>query len=77
MQDDELLELWVRKEAALKAAGLGLSRPMASFAAPDGARLCLRDAQGVAMAMDVQMIRGLADLQVVEQGYQVGHRREG
>ena len=63
-----LLELWVRKEAALKAAGLGLSRPMASFEAPDGARLSLRDAQGARVAMDVQMIRGLAGCVVAVAG---------
>lgn len=34
---EELLALWVRKEALLKAAGVGLAREMASFQAPAGA----------------------------------------
>jgi 4'-phosphopantetheinyl transferase len=38
---EALLALWVRKEALLKAAGIGLSREMASFAAPDDALLAL------------------------------------
>jgi 4'-phosphopantetheinyl transferase len=33
---EALLALWVRKEAALKAAGVGLSREMSGFAAPEG-----------------------------------------
>jgi 4'-phosphopantetheinyl transferase len=36
-----LLALWVRKEAFLKAAGIGLQCEMASFAAPDNALLAL------------------------------------
>lgn len=36
-----LLELWVRKEAVLKAAGVGLAVPMETFAAPEHARLML------------------------------------
>jgi 4'-phosphopantetheinyl transferase len=44
--DAWLLGLWVRKEALLKAAGIGLARPMASFRAPEGGRVLLRDAQG-------------------------------
>jgi phosphopantetheinyl transferase len=48
--EQALWTLWVRKEAALKAAGLGLSRPMTSFTAlprlslqhEDGSRLDLR-----------------------------------
>lgn len=31
-----LLELWVRKEALLKAAGVGMAREMDTFCAPDG-----------------------------------------
>jgi 4'-phosphopantetheinyl transferase len=34
-----LLALWVRKEAFLKAAGVGLEREMQAFQAPDGALL--------------------------------------
>lgn len=34
---EELLALWVRKEALLKAAGVGLAREMASLQAPAGA----------------------------------------
>lgn len=35
----DLLALWVRKEAFLKAEGIGLAREMAGFRAPDGERL--------------------------------------
>lgn len=38
-----LLELWVRKEAFLKAAGVGMSREMNTFPAPDKALLPLPD----------------------------------
>ncbi len=51
--DARLLELWVRKEAVLKALGLGLARPMASFQAPVGVPLRLRDAQGARLALAV------------------------
>ncbi|HVI59259.1 MAG TPA: 4'-phosphopantetheinyl transferase superfamily protein [Luteimonas sp.] len=37
----ELLALWVRKEALLKAAGIGLAREMDSFRAPDGEPVAL------------------------------------
>lgn len=47
-----LLELWVRKEAVLKALGLGLARPMASFRAPEGSRLRLRDALGAHVELE-------------------------
>lgn len=40
-RDEALLALWVRKEAYLKAAGIGLQREMQTFAAPDGALLAL------------------------------------
>ena len=36
-----LLALWVRKEALLKAAGVGLAVPMETFAAPEGGALVL------------------------------------
>lgn len=36
-QGAALLELWVRKEAFLKAAGVGLAREMDTFALPEGA----------------------------------------
>lgn len=42
----ELLALWVRKEALLKAAGIGLAREMPTFIAPDGARVALPLAEG-------------------------------
>ena len=38
---EALLALWVRKEAFLKAAGIGLQREMPTFAAPDSAVLAL------------------------------------
>jgi 4'-phosphopantetheinyl transferase len=40
-RDEALLALWVRKEAYLKAAGIGLQREMQTFAAPDRALLAL------------------------------------
>ena len=41
-----LLRLWVRKEALLKAAGIGLSREMPSFVAPTDQPLALPLADG-------------------------------
>lgn len=41
-----LLALWVRKEALLKAAGIGLAREMDSFRAPDGEPVALPAAEG-------------------------------
>lgn len=41
-----LLALWVRKEAVLKAAGVGLARPMSAFDAPNGACVAIRNASG-------------------------------
>ena len=41
-----LLAIWVRKEALLKAAGIGLAREMPEFAAPPGRRLRLPAADG-------------------------------
>lgn len=41
-----LLALWVRKEALLKAAGVGLAREMSGFAAPDMSVLPLSAATG-------------------------------
>ncbi|MFC5578023.1 4'-phosphopantetheinyl transferase family protein [Lysobacter niabensis] len=38
---EALLALWVRKEAFLKAAGIGLQREMDTFTAPDNALLAL------------------------------------
>lgn len=52
--DARLLSLWVRKEAVLKALGLGLARPMDSFAAPDGGRLALRDVEGERVELEVR-----------------------
>lgn len=66
--DAALLELWVRKEAALKAAGLGLSRPMSSFEAAEGARLRLRDAQGEPVHMQVRLIEAAVDCVVAVAG---------
>jgi 4'-phosphopantetheinyl transferase len=43
---DALLALWVRKEALLKAAGIGLAREMDSFAAPIGVPVALPAADG-------------------------------
>jgi 4'-phosphopantetheinyl transferase len=38
-RSEALLALWVRKEAYLKAAGIGLQREMGTFAAPQDALL--------------------------------------
>lgn len=43
-EGEALLALWVRKEALLKAAGVGLAREMNSFQAPEGVALPLDDA---------------------------------
>lgn len=40
-RSEALLALWVRKEAFLKAAGIGLQREMHTFLAPDNALLAL------------------------------------
>ncbi len=50
---DELLALWVRKEAFLKAEGVGLEREMAAFAAPDGAVLSLAGSRGVPVRLQM------------------------
>lgn len=42
-RNEALLALWVRKEAFLKAAGIGLQREMSAFTAPDEAQLALPD----------------------------------
>ncbi|MFC5568911.1 4'-phosphopantetheinyl transferase family protein [Lysobacter yangpyeongensis] len=42
-RSEALLALWVRKEAFLKAAGIGLQREMQTFAAPDNGLLALPD----------------------------------
>jgi 4'-phosphopantetheinyl transferase len=54
-RDARLLELWVRKEAVLKAAGIGLACPMASFVAPVGTAVRLRGAQGEPVEVVVDM----------------------
>lgn len=55
LTDADLLATWVRKEAYLKAAGVGLSVEMETFALPDGATLPI--AQAVAGAQGVVMTR--------------------
>lgn len=50
-RDEALLALWVRKEAYLKAAGIGLQREMQTFAAPDGALLALPEGGSVRVQM--------------------------
>lgn len=44
-----LLALWVRKEALLKAAGIGLAREMSGFAAPAGRVLAMPAGEGSAV----------------------------
>lgn len=56
--DQALLATWVRKEAALKAVGVGLAQPMASFAAAQDARLVLADAGGAPVPLQVRTIEG-------------------
>jgi 4'-phosphopantetheinyl transferase len=57
-----LLRLWVRKEAALKAIGKGLSIEMASFAAPEDGLLSLRpDPASAAMLLRVRHVDAGAD----------------
>ncbi|MFT3756192.1 MAG: 4'-phosphopantetheinyl transferase superfamily protein [Pseudoxanthomonas sp.] len=41
VRSERLLSLWVRKEALLKAAGIGLEREMNTFQAPEGVELPL------------------------------------
>ena len=43
---EALLALWVRKEALLKAAGIGLAREMDSFQAPVGEAVAMPTAEG-------------------------------
>ena len=46
-----MLALWVRKEAFLKAAGIGLQREMQTFAAPQNALLELPEGGTVRVRM--------------------------
>lgn len=46
VRGDALLQLWVRKEALLKAAGIGLAREMSTVAAPIGIALSIPLADG-------------------------------
>ncbi|GAB3094417.1 4'-phosphopantetheinyl transferase family protein [Lysobacter terrae] len=54
-RSEALLALWVRKEAFLKAAGIGLQREMQTFAAPDGALLALPEGSA-ALAVRLRML---------------------
>lgn len=54
-----MLALWVRKEALLKAAGVGLGREMSSFSAPEGVPVCLEpELQGELAARMLDAGRG-------------------
>lgn len=53
--DADLLALWVRKEALLKAAGIGLAHAMDGFCAPEGGRVVLRDAGGDRLELAAHM----------------------
>lgn len=66
--DEGLLHLWVRKEAALKAAGLGLSHPMSAFQAEEGGRVYLRDLQGAPISVSVNTLKGTGDCVVAVAG---------
>lgn len=55
-RDHELLALWVRKEALLKAAGIGLAEEMSSFQAPSGQALELPG--GTRSSARVEMLDG-------------------
>lgn len=48
-----LLDLWVRKEAFLKAAGVGLAREMDTFALPEGKPMPLHPGQSVQVRTDL------------------------
>lgn len=48
-----LLELWVRKEAFLKAAGVGLGREMDTFVLPEGEALALHPGEAEEVTADV------------------------
>lgn len=66
-RNEALLALWVRKEALLKAAGIGLTREMNSFVAPDRVVLRLPRDPGATAApvdMEIRMLGG-ADRGVV------------
>lgn len=52
-QGAALLDLWVRKEAFLKAAGVGLEREMESFALPEGRAQALHAGQPVQSVVDL------------------------
>lgn len=58
LQDDDaaLLALWVRKEAALKAAGVGLETSMATFEAGQGDLVRLRGARGSEITVEVNTL---------------------
>lgn len=51
-QGGALLDLWVRKEAFLKAAGVGLAREMDTFALPEGAPTVLHPGQTAEVSVD-------------------------
>lgn len=55
---EALLGLWVRKEALLKAAGIGLARPMGSFRAPVGQALPLEPKVGKTCLRMLQAMPG-------------------
>jgi 4'-phosphopantetheinyl transferase len=61
----DLLALWVRKEAALKAAGIGMEMEMDCFQAPDGGLVRLPDRPGV---IEVRMLDVGADWAVAVAG---------
>jgi 4'-phosphopantetheinyl transferase len=58
-RNEALLALWVRKEALLKAAGIGLAREMNSFVAPAGVVLRLPEDASPAVAPVGLLIRML------------------
>lgn len=61
-----LLALWVRKEAFLKAEGIGLAREMADFRAADGDRLASTSVPGG--YVDVRMVEAGTDCVVAVAG---------
>lgn len=50
-RSEALLALWVRKEAFLKAAGIGLQREMQTFAAPENGLLTLPNGESTRVQM--------------------------
>ncbi|WP_165942151.1 4'-phosphopantetheinyl transferase family protein [Luteimonas arsenica] len=58
-RDRALLRLWVRKEALLKAAGIGLEQEMEEFMAPEGVALALPGDTFPGRTAELRMLDGV------------------